>query len=283
VHAETRAVSDMRDPAERARAATQRLDVLGVEVSELSRIRREALETMASGGMTHAEIARKIGVTRGRIGQLIKSGPPPERAFLGVDRLVIVVAGKVETDRPDPRPVVAEEDMIATERLDALARSMQLPDSASERIAPGEEPDLTRPNLVVICGPRHSAVLRQVLRSDRQLSFAQDEAGWHLVDHATGTTYRSRSDSGQPGDVGYLGRLPRPDAGGTFLYLAGIHAAGAAGVVHYVEHHLAELYHEVGAETRFSTLIGCEYDPHSHEVTDSTRLTPIYRPEAAAE
>lgn len=265
------------DDAERARAATKRLDELQVETAELSRIRRESVERMINRRMSHAEVARELGISKGRIGQLLKSGPPPERIFLGIDRLTIAVAGKLESDRPDVRPVVAQEDMLAVEHLNALARDMSLGDSLSEVIPPGQEPDLTRSNLVVICGPRHSALLRQILRSDQALAFEKDSGGWHLVDQVSNTTYRSPSDNDEPGDIGYLGRLPRPDTRGTFLYLAGIHAAGAAGVVHYLGHHLADLYREVGADQRFSTLISSTYDPVTRQVVSSERVTPIYR------
>ncbi|WP_314416580.1 sigma factor-like helix-turn-helix DNA-binding protein [Streptomyces kroppenstedtii] len=37
---------------------------------ELSRIRREAIEEAQASGMTQAEIAKKLGVSRGRVGQL---------------------------------------------------------------------------------------------------------------------------------------------------------------------------------------------------------------------
>ena len=36
-------------------------------------------------------------------------------------------------------------------------------------------------------------------------------------------------DNGEMCDFGYLGRLPRPDGRGTFLYIGGIHAAGTSG------------------------------------------------------
>lgn len=51
----------------------------------------------------------------------------------------------------------------------------------------------------------------------------------YMVNHHTGEVYRSPSDSGEPIDYGYLGRLSRPDGRGTFQYLAGIHAMGNLG------------------------------------------------------
>jgi hypothetical protein len=115
-----------------------------------------------------------------------------------------------------------------------------------------------------------------VLASDPNLGFAHDDRGWLLVDHATDTTYRSPMDDGEPGDYAYLGRLPRIDGRGAFLYLAGIHAPGNSGAVHYLESHVEELYGEVRTG-RFSTLIACRFDPATRQVTSSERVTPIYR------
>ena len=38
-----------------------------------------------------------------------------------------------------------------------------------------------------------------------------------------------------------MGRLPRPDGKGTFLYLAGLHAPGTLGAASYVVNNLADL------------------------------------------
>jgi hypothetical protein len=61
-------------------------------------------------------------------------------------------------------------------------------------------------------------------------------------------------------DYAYLGRLPRIDGRGTFVYLAGIHAPGNGGAMHYLEGYLEELYGEVRTG-RFSTIIACRFDP----------------------
>jgi len=138
---------------------------------------------------------------------------------------------------------------------------------------------VNRDNHVVICGPRLSPIIAQVLEGDDNLRFEKDHA-WHLVDQHTGERYRSPQDEdGSAGDFGYLGRLPRLDGRGTFLYIAGIHAIGANGVVHFLEHNLAELYREVRTK-RFSTLISCRYNPDTLEITESRRVTPIYRHES---
>ncbi|OLM12105.1 hypothetical protein Ae505Ps2_2232c [Pseudonocardia sp. Ae505_Ps2] len=83
-------------------------------------------------------------------------------------------------------------------------------------------------------------------------------------------------DSGEPRDVAYLGRLPRLDGNGHFLYIAGIHAVGAPGVVHYLEHNMAQLYREV-RKGRFSTLIECTFAPKTLAITASEQVSPLYR------
>jgi len=141
--------------------------------------------------------------------------------------------------------------------------------------------NLNRDNLVVICGPRLSPIIAQVLASDPNLGFTHDDHGWYLVDHATGTTYRSPRDHGEPTDYAYLGRLPRIDGRGTFLYFAGIHAPGNSGAMHYLEGHLEELYGEVRTG-RFSTIISCRFDPDTRQVISSERVTPLYRADTRA-
>jgi hypothetical protein len=278
VDSEIKALCDLPDPIERAKKSGDLLTRHQAVVTELSRIRREAVEELRATGMTQAEMASALGMTRGRISQLVQSGPPPERAFLGVGPLIVAVGGKIEGGKKNPGPVVAQEDLAAYEALRHLAASVKL-DASYEVIPPPGMVRLNRDDLVVMCGPRLSPLVGQVLESDQHLGFATDPDGWHLLDRKTGETYRSPIDDGQDGDVAYLGRLPRPDGRGTFLYLAGIHAIGATGAVHFLEHHLPELYKEVRTR-RFSTLIGCTFDPDTRKITGSKRLTPIYRPEA---
>lgn len=273
-------VSEIATPVDRAKAAIDLMATYQGWVLELSRIRREAIEEAQGSGMTQAEIAKSLGVSRGRVGQLASAGPPPERAFFGTDSVTVSLGGKYEAGKgPDENPseVVTREDLDNFEHLRKLLSGMKL-DTAYEVIPPTGMINLNRDNHVVICGPRLSPIIAQVLEGDDNLRFAKDQA-WHLVDQAAGTTYRSPMDEdGSAGDVGYLGRLPRLDGRGTFLYIAGIHAIGANGVVHYLENNLAELYKEVRTR-RFSTLISCRYNPKTLDVLESRRVTPLYRQE----
>lgn len=273
-------VSEIAVPVERAKAAIDLMATYQGWVTELSRIRREAIEEAQASGMTQAEIAAKLGVSRGRVGQLASAGPPPERAFFGTDLVTVSLGGKYEAGKdPDQNrsEVVTREDLNNFEHLRKLLGGMKL-DTQYEVIPPTGIVNLNRENHVVVCGPRLSPIVAQVLEGDHNLGFAKDRA-WHLVDHRTGQEYRSPMDEdGSAGDFGYLGRLPRLDGRGTFLYIAGVHSIGANGVVHYLENNLAELYREVRTR-RFSTLISCRYDPETLDVLESRRVTPLYRHE----
>jgi hypothetical protein len=280
VNPEIEAVRELEDPLKQAQQASELLTRYQTAVTQLSRIRREAIEQLIAKGMTKAQLAEHLGMTRARVGQLLAAGPRSEGLFLGNGKLTVALGAKLEADKPQPSPVVSQQVFQAYERLSELARSLGL-DAQYEVIPPPGLVDLNRDNLVVICGPRLSPIIAQVLASDPNLGFAHDDHGWYLVDHATGTTYRSPRDHAESADYAYLGRLPRIDGRGTFLYFAGIHAPGNSGAMHYLEGHLEELYGELRT-ARFSTIIACRFDPDSHQVTSSERVTPLYRTDTRA-
>ncbi|MCX4800600.1 sigma-70 region 4 domain-containing protein [Streptomyces sp. NBC_01214] len=280
MHEEIERVAQVEVPVERAKAAIALMADYQGRVTELSRIRREAIEEAAAGGMSQSEIAVLLGVSRGRVGQLAAQGPPPERAFFGTDLMTISLGGKYEAGKApgEAGEVVTREDFGNFEHLRKLLGTLKL-DAQYEVIPPTGIVNLNRDNHVVVCGPRLSPIIAQVLEGDDHLRFQKDRA-WHLVDLKTQDVHRSPMDEGgEAGDVGYLARLPRLDGKGTFIYIAGIHSIGANGVVHYLENHLAELYRDVRTR-RFSTLISCRYDPKTLEVLESKRVSPIYRHEA---
>ncbi len=272
---EVAALRDLVDPVERVKNATDLLSRFQDAVTEVSSIRREAIAELLKQGRSQTEVARLVGLTRGRIGQIAVSGPPPERAFLGTGMITVAIALKQEAETG--RYAVAREDFEAALRLKELAASLQL-ETVFEEIPPPGMLDLNRDNLLVICGPRLSPLIKQVLDADPVLRFVAAERGWSLRDRHTGNEHRSLMDLDPPqsGDVGYLGRLPRLDGKGTFLYIAGIHAMGSSGVMHFLEHELTAIYKEVRTR-RFSAIIGCDFDPDTGHVTASRRLTPFYR------
>lgn len=269
-----RRIRAMPDPVERIKE-TARLQVVHQELAnELARERREALEeALSSKDITQAELARLVGVSRSRIGQLRKSGPAPERAFLspgGGD--ITVIVGQKPGDGPG-RSSLAQETVVAYNRLSKLARSYDL-DTEMDPVRPPKKENLNRDDLIVLSGPRLLNTLWQILEGDDFVRFRSDGQDWWLRDESTGQDYRTSPEANRC--YGYLGRLPRPDGRGTFLVCSGIRAIGTQGVVAHLEDALPELYAEVKTK-RFSTLVMCEYDPNTMTVTSAERVSPIYR------
>jgi DNA-directed RNA polymerase specialized sigma24 family protein len=68
----------LADPAERARRATELLAVYQRHSAELGRLRREAIEELHTSGLSYAEVAMAIGISKGRVGQIKQAPPPPD-------------------------------------------------------------------------------------------------------------------------------------------------------------------------------------------------------------
>jgi hypothetical protein len=273
-------VSAISDPRERARAVNKLIDEYQTAVAELSDIRRETLRELLADGMSQIAIADMLDMSKSRVSQLLSAGTRPERTFLGTGTLTVAIGGKVEAGKPQPGGVVSAEAFSAYELLADLARSVGL-DSKYEVVPPPGLVDLNRPNLIVLTNPRLLPFLSQVMGADPHLGYAVDDDGWYLIDKTTGTDYRSPMDRGEPSDYAYVGRLPRPDGKGTFLYLAGTHAPGTLAAAHYVSDNIVDLHRDL-KNRRFSTIIVCEYDPKDRKKIISAKpVTPIYRPESS--
>jgi hypothetical protein len=266
-------LSGETDMVKRARLANDLLTELQENIVEISRIRREALEQLRARGWSQAKIATELGMTPGRISQLVTMGPP-ERDFLGTGPVTIALGLK-------PESTVPPEQHDVYVRLQALARSLKLSTSVAPIPQDGSV-TLNRKDLIVACGPRRAPSIAGLLQWDPNLGFEKDADGWYIIDRREQEPYRSPKDSGQPSDIGYLGRLPRrlDGKGGTFLCIAGIHEMGTKGVVHYLEQNIAALYKEFGTE-HFSTLIQCYFDPDTEDILRSERI-PLHRPGSRA-
>ncbi|MFD4723053.1 sigma-70 family RNA polymerase sigma factor [Streptomyces sp. NPDC058423] len=275
---EVRRVAAIKDHGLRVKAAVELMEELQAAVVETSRMRKESIAWLRQSGLSMADVAKLMGVSRARVAQLKDAGPPTERAFLGVDRVHVAVP-----QRPGERDYVAVEDSATGQQLINLAHRMQL-DGELEYIPTSGAIDLDREGMVVVCGPKTSPVTAAALEADPRLSFETlDDGRWALIDRESQQVYTSPSD--EPSDpecrdVAYLGRLPRPDGEGTFLLIAGVHAVGSLGVAHYLSGHLAELYEQAGNEP-FSMVIGCDYEAGSKRITGTRAVTEILRHEAA--
>lgn len=187
---------------------------------------------------------------------------------------------ELEADKTNPGGVISQQAFSAYEILADLARSVGL-DATYEVVPPPGLVHLNRANLIVLTNPRLLPFLSQIMEADPHLRYAEDEDGWYLVDKTTGTEYRSPMNHGETADYAYVGRLPRPDGKGTFLYLAGTHAPGTLGAAHFVSDNITDLYREV-KNRRFSVLVTCHYDPKDpKKIIATERLTPIYRHDRA--
>jgi hypothetical protein len=123
---EIKTLQKTEDPMRRAREAGVRIDEHQAAIAELSRVRREALDELLSQGCTQTQIAQALGMTRARVGQLLSSGPRPERAFLGTGGLTVALGGKLEAGKEKPGPVVSAEAFGAYERVSEFARTLGL-------------------------------------------------------------------------------------------------------------------------------------------------------------
>ncbi|MBK3542784.1 MULTISPECIES: sigma-70 family RNA polymerase sigma factor [Streptomyces] len=273
---ELRRIVAIDDPYLLLREVTTRLADAQQEVTELARLRRRVVQDLHAQGLSYAQIAAKAGLSRGRIHQIRHTGPAPEGAFLG--RGSVTVATPLRRDDERGRTVVAVDDVSSGKRLEELARSYGL-DVTSEHVPVTGAIDLDRDGLVVVCGPRMSQEMWDTYAQDPVLAWERAEDGpWTVVDRKTGLVHRSGQDSApsRPYDVGYLGRLPRPDGQGTLLAIAGIHTQGSLGVVQLLTNDLNTLWGQVG-DQRFSTLVGVEYDPDTSEPLSAELLCPLYR------
>jgi len=250
-------IANIEDPAERARAAGELLAEHQTAVTRLARIRRRAVAELRAAGLSYAEVGQKLGLTRGRIAQLKSS--TIEEEFFGGSPVTIATPLRETTAG---RPLVAQEDveaaMVLTRFLDAadVATSLQHVSTAGEL-------DLSPSALVAICGPKSSPVIQQLIAADPAFEFSADAEGrWRIIDRSSGQTYASPLDDSPEADrdVAYVARLPRPDSAASVLVVAGIHAVGSLGAVHYLTtmSSLRELHRAVGSHP-FSMVIESQF------------------------
>jgi hypothetical protein len=267
------------EPMEQLVYSAEVLAALQAATAEVGEIRRSAIESLRNRGLTLAQIASEAGISVARLSQIGAPRRRPERAILSTGQTVHVVLPVEEAAYPEgpTRPTVHQSDISFRDDIERLAREYGL-ETETEHLPAGEYVDLNREGLVVTCGPRQSPWLTQILASDSAYGFDRDDESWYLLDKSTGEKHRSPRHTGEPGDVGYLGTLPRPDGQGTWLYCAGIHAPGSRGAALYLAEHMADLYRDT-RNYLWSCLVRCDFDPTSLEVSNAELTAPIRKRE----
>jgi hypothetical protein len=258
-----------RDPLAQARRATELLSVYQQRSVELARLRRLAIERVADQtGMTMAAVAAEIGLSKGRITQIRQSAPPRERALFGVGPVTVAVPTRKVPGRG--LPVISAEDSIAAERMTSFLQTLGF--VVEQYRIPVGGVWTPQGDVIAICGPKSSPVTAEALAADPVLEFVADTTSRFLItDRATGDAFTSGMDDEQPSrrDVAYVGRLPYRS--GSLFVIAGVHAIGSVGAVHYLTGHAAEVYATV-RDGNWSAVIGSSHDDET--ITSSEALCP---------
>jgi hypothetical protein len=246
------------DPVARGRRATELLTVYQQRSAELARLRREAIDAAHHDlAMSYTQIAEAMGVTKGRITQIRGSAPARERAFFGVGPIGIGIPLRYgTTDRE--RPLIAAEDAKAHDEAARLLAGYGLVTARFE-ILPGTQ-ELPAGDLVVICGPKSAPAAARLLAADPVLDIRQAAGHWHIASRTAGDRWESPSDDDPQAnaDIAYLGR--HASGGRVVLHIAGIHAIGSLGAVHYLAGHLSDLYTATAGEASMSMVVCASHD-----------------------
>jgi hypothetical protein len=267
---EFEAVRRETDPLRQARRATELLTLYQQRSVELARLRREAIDrAQASDGLSYAQIAESIGLSKGRIGQIKQSAPPAERALFGVGPVTVAIPLREVPGRS--LPVISSEDELAAQRMTALLGDLGF--QVEQFRIPVDGAWKPHGDVVAICGPKSSPVVASVLASDPTLDFHEDERGrWVISDRDSGKVHQSPMDTKRSKDVdlAYVGRVQHDRA--NVVVVAGIHALGSLGAVDHLAKNAAGIYREAGSGA-FSMIVRSTVD-RDGTVTESEAVCP---------
>jgi len=246
------------DPIRRGRRAGELLTIYQQRATELARLRRAAIEqAYRERAMSFTEIAKALGLSKGRITQIRTDAPPPERAFFGVGPVTIAIPHRYGIEGR-ALPVIAAEDVQTATEIEQLVSGLAL---SFTRVGIGPETDKPpMDDAVVICGPKSARVGAALLADDPVLTMIEHERRWWITNRETGERYGSPSDDvpARTGDLAYLSR--RRDDDRVLVHIAGLHAVGSLGVASYLAEHLSDLYAEALNDDSFSAAVECEFD-----------------------
>ena len=245
------------DPVSRGQRATRLLTIYQQRAAELARLRKSAIEEAhRERGMSYTEIARALGITKGRVAQIRASESRVERAFFGVGPVSVGVPYRYgATDRE--RPLVAAEDFQAGGQMEDLLTALGFAVTRYQI-----EPDQAEPppgDTVVVCGPKSAPAGAALMARDPVLGMVSEGGRWWIEHGGTGERFGSGSDDdpAQDADVAYVARHRGPQR--VAVHIAGVHAIGSLGAAHYLTAHLGDLFGETG-DVSFSMVVRATYD-----------------------
>jgi hypothetical protein len=257
----------------RAKRASELLTTHQGFVNQLAAIRRKAIAELRATGLSYAQVGEALGVSRGRIAQLRGPAVDIEQDFFGGK--IVAITTPLRTSGTD-RPVIAHEDFASATSLARFLETFEIETTMGQVGADGAI-DFSPPALVAICGPKSSPMIADLITNDPVYDFSRGADGrWRIEDRRTGETFASPMDGREPEDADYtyLGRLPGPD-GRPVLVIAGIHAIGSLGAVHFLTRtaNLHGLHRQVGIGA-FSAVIASSFKRPALQITRSQLAAP---------
>lgn len=179
-----------------------------------------------------------------------------ERNFFGDGPVTVAIPlrkGVVERERV----LIAAEDSATVDQCESILAGQTLA-SIRTTITP-DTTELPAGDAIVVCGPKSAPVGAWLLDRDPRLRMIEDRSQWSIFDRITGERHPSPSDGPDypSRDIAYFAR--HLIDGRTVLHIAGIHAIGSLGMVHYLTCNLTELSATFGDEP-FSLVTISDYD-----------------------
>lgn len=175
-------------------------------------------------------------------------------------------------------PVVASEDFLAAYEMAEFIQQNGL--KANLKIISPYKNHQFEKGSVVICGPKSSSSVRELLATDPCYQFIEDQDGiWKFQELSTHNILISPDDKSLDNqkDIAYLGRVRQnQDDNNQILLIAGIHAIGSYGVIKYLTSiSTLKSIENITKGARFSTLIYTFYNKENMQVISSGIQMPI--------
>lgn len=253
------------DSLARAKAATDLLTDYQQASVELARLRREAVElTVRDTGMNYSEVARHVGLSKGRIAQIRRTAPPPHRALFGVGPVTVAIPVRPVSGRQ--LGAVALEDSLSADLMTATLGTLAIESRPYQIPIDGQWQIKT--DAVIVCGPKSSSKSARLIGDDPHFDFSLDEHDrWTITQKETSEIFVSGIDAhpGTPSDLAYVSGRTVEDR--RLILIAGVHAIGSLGAATYLSEHADALYEQAGLRD-FTAVIRCAFEGSTITRTD---------------